>query len=526
MNQTFKRVHFFNGMLATEDDWNAGHEYHRELRKFHNKWMHGAGVIRHFRESLLVRATKPAGLRVMVQPGVAIDNEGREILLSDPQMLAFNPDEFAEGGKPFEGFLFVVLRYDERPDAFAVSATDARIQGHKRVEEKAVITLEKEEPRDDGIELARIRWGAADVNRITDAIDFSNPGMGQIDLRYVPFVGAPGGKLDIVASQHLMNDLDRRNKLLGELANRWQALEANLPRPGLLQARVALRQADIDRPALADLLRNILDLEEEMTTLIEQRPGSWERIPPSHEYKGYVKAIRETIQRLKRLENGPQPNMEAATYREEFARALVQFRGINNTLESMLKRMPEMLEEKAGPEPFPEISAEALAVWGKSEMPRRIAINGVSYVLIDQLDITNVASEEAHRFRIDAGPKDVVEGQTAGTYPGMVNCTDSGISYRRGSIQFVVGDLVPGKDVLLIRRIELRDLKVEEEVRVDDQIAGTWRFEGNDDQHIWRNVMMGVNGEFVSGARPRIRLQLSGESSPSNLYRIWVYQVY
>lgn len=523
MKDNFRRVHFFNGMLATEEDWNAGHEYHRSMRKFHNQEINGVGVIRHFRESLLVRATQPAGLRMMVQPGAVIDPDGREILLLEPKIIAFNPDEFAERGQPFSGFVFLVIRYDERPEAFAVSATDARVQGHKRISETAAVALQKEEPQGDGIELARIYW-SPDCSRISDAVDFHGPRPGEIDLRFVPYVGVAGGRLDPVARAHLLNSLTRRHKLLGQLAMQFEVSEAHLPRPTLVMARTLVKMSSIDRPAVADAMRNILDSEEDMIALLKARAGEWERVCVSNEFKKYLELIHKASQLSGTLENGPMPHMESMHYKAEIARAVDQFRQINDALDSLLQRLPEMLTQQAGPEPYPDITAEELAVWSKPEMPRRMALNGTAYVLVDQLDVTNVASEEAHRFRIDAGPKDVVEGSTPSTYPGGGHVTDSGISYRRGSIHFLVGDLVPGKDMLLIRRVEMRDLQVEEELRIDDQVAGNWRFEGDDEENAWRNVLMGVNGEFIAGPRPRLRLQLGSNSSPSNLYRLWVYQ--
>ena len=522
MKENFRRVHFFNGMLATEDDWNAAEAYQRESRRFQNRYVSGAGVIPHFREGLVVRATQPAGLRVTVQPGAALDPQGREVLVLEPQLRSINPEEFAERGTPFSGFLFVVARYDERPESFAVSAVDARIQGHKRVAETALITVQKEEPRDDGIELARIYW-APECSRVTDALDFSNPRPGEIDLRFVAKAGQSGGRFDPVVTQHLLNSFERRSRLLSQLMLEFGVMEANIPRPGLMTARTLLKGGNLDRPTTADLLRHILDLEEEMTVLIQKRSGEWERVWVSTEYKNYLDSIRKAHQQLRSLENGPLAHMESIHYRAEMSRALDQFRQVNDALEGLLRRLPEMLEQVKAADPYPEITAEQLAVWAL-EMPRRFALGGTPYVLVDQLDVTNVASEEAHRFRIDAGPKDVVEGTTPATYPGGGAVTDSGISFRRGSIQFTVGDLVPGRDVLLVRRVELRDLNVEEEVRVDDQVTGSWRFDGNDAQNTWRNVLLGINGEFVAGPRPRVRLQLSPNSSPSNLYRVWVYQ--
>jgi hypothetical protein len=158
------------------------------------------------------------------------------------------------------------------------------------------------------------------------------------------------------------------------------------------------------------------------------------------------------------------------------------------------------------------------------EPPTRFAIDGKPFVLQDHLEVTSPASEEGHMFRLEVGPNDVVQGTTPATYPDGTQVTDSGLSYRRGSVYFQVNNVNPGRDMLILRRVEYRELQVEEEVRVDDQPVGVWRIEGDDRENQWRNAMFHIDGEFLVGPRPRFRLRLMEGSSPSNMYRFWFYQ--
>lgn len=114
----FKRLHLFNGMLVTEEDWNAGIQYHAQKHSLHQSSLHGAGVVPHFLQGLTVRALQPNALKLVVNPGLALDPLGRELLVLEPSVLALHPEAFQTEGRPFTGHLYITLRYDEQPDDF------------------------------------------------------------------------------------------------------------------------------------------------------------------------------------------------------------------------------------------------------------------------------------------------------------------------------------------------------------------------------------------------------------------------
>jgi hypothetical protein len=523
VSENFKRLHLFNGMLATEEDWNAGVNYHYAKGQLHNRVMHGAGVVPHFREGLTVRALQPPGMKVVVNPGMAIDPLGNELFLWDPVLLSINPEEFGTSGKPFSGNLFVCVSFEERPDDFAVSETDSRITGHRRIEEGARVRVSAEGVRPEDVELARI-YIVPEVQQIADAVNVEAPRPGEIDLRFVPHVGQPGGRISSVSQQLLISALDRRHKLLGNWVLEYEVMDANLPRPTLLTAKALVKGGLLDRAGLVSLLLGVTNTEDEMCTLIKQKKGDWERVWVSKEFKAYKEAWQRAQKALATLEAGPTPAMDSAQFFREVDRALERFREVNVPLERLTEQLPNLLERGAASGPtYEEVSDSALKAMG-TEPPRRLAIDGKPFVLVDSLEVTSPASEEAHFFRLEVGPNDVVQGTTPATYPDGNRVTDSGLSYRRGSVYFQVNDVKPGRDMLILRRVEFRELNVEEEVRVDDQPIGVWRIEGDDRENQWRNVMFMVDGEFLVGPRPRFRLRLMEGSSPSNMYRYWFYQ--
>ncbi|HWN08076.1 MAG TPA: hypothetical protein VNO50_02150 [Pyrinomonadaceae bacterium] len=75
-----ERTSFHAGQLLTADDLNREQDYFRNKLKRHNRVLHGFGVVSGLRVSI-------AGGKVLVEPGFALDCEGNEIAISEPQMM-------------------------------------------------------------------------------------------------------------------------------------------------------------------------------------------------------------------------------------------------------------------------------------------------------------------------------------------------------------------------------------------------------------------------------------------------------
>ena len=79
----FERPHYFTGKLLTADDLALEQRYHIEKRRLLNRVLHGNGVV----SGLEVAPGEQEGT-VTVAPGVALDPRGRELVVSQPQLLA------------------------------------------------------------------------------------------------------------------------------------------------------------------------------------------------------------------------------------------------------------------------------------------------------------------------------------------------------------------------------------------------------------------------------------------------------
>ena len=137
-----ERVRYFAGQIMTEEDLTAEQAYHRAKHRSHNRYLHGSGVVC----GLQVEATKPTSSSVVVQPGVAIDCCGREILVVEP--LVVEPRGLLEKGRK-RGRIYLTLSYGET-EVGPISAPDGNDpqSDSSRIREMARIGATRTRPVD------------------------------------------------------------------------------------------------------------------------------------------------------------------------------------------------------------------------------------------------------------------------------------------------------------------------------------------------------------------------------------------
>jgi hypothetical protein len=140
-----KRLKYFTHQFLREQDFVAEQKYHLDMRRSHNRLVHGWGVV----EGLTVR--KKNEHEIVIEPGVAIDREGREIILESP--VTRDIANFERNSHTW-----VTIAYGEaweEGDRYASGG----IEGYTRVTEAPVIGEKRHEPTRDGqvVTLARVR---------------------------------------------------------------------------------------------------------------------------------------------------------------------------------------------------------------------------------------------------------------------------------------------------------------------------------------------------------------------------------
>jgi hypothetical protein len=89
-----RRPNYFTGQLLTAEDFEAEQSYFLAGRRSHNRVLHGWGVV-------CGLGVKPSGSGgVVVEPGLAIDSLGREIVVPDPREMLDPRQPIDDRGEP------------------------------------------------------------------------------------------------------------------------------------------------------------------------------------------------------------------------------------------------------------------------------------------------------------------------------------------------------------------------------------------------------------------------------------------
>ena len=161
-----KRVNPFRGLMIDEEAWADAHDYHRIQARLHLLSAHGWGIV----EGLEVVADPQMPNTLVIRPGVAVDSQGRALLLAQDRRL---PISAAPGSA-----LYVVLRLREELAAPQRFWND--LDEYTRVIERCEALVQGGPAVAPALELARLTVGAA----ARDAPDPLSPQPGEIDLRF------------------------------------------------------------------------------------------------------------------------------------------------------------------------------------------------------------------------------------------------------------------------------------------------------------------------------------------------------
>lgn len=167
-----RRVKAYDGMAVTADTWDFAHDSHRRLLEVHNRFAHGPGIV----YGLEVFAGDPPSSQVYVQPGFAVDELGRTIIL---------PEQRGYDLRAIEGLIYIVLTYEEsQPRSDGLQGEDAPRYVYSEYALQAMLSL----PPTPHVEVARFRRQAGAA--VQNARDADQPALNEIDLRWRREIGA------------------------------------------------------------------------------------------------------------------------------------------------------------------------------------------------------------------------------------------------------------------------------------------------------------------------------------------------
>jgi len=193
-----KRVNYFTSQFLKEKDFQDEQLYHRNMDYTHNRLLHSWGIA----DGLKV--TKTGDKEVIINPGVAIDNQGREIVVPDNP--PFKPIDLSQFGA--NAIVYLTIRYDDTARDETDHYQSSGVDNYIRIPERPKADSTKNPPANDGsvILLAQItldNQGNVDVSKI--------------DSSKVPRVGAklaPDIQNTINAAAIFINQYDLGKRIL------------------------------------------------------------------------------------------------------------------------------------------------------------------------------------------------------------------------------------------------------------------------------------------------------------------------
>ena len=503
--QGFKRINFFKGFLTTEKDWNDAERYHIDKRRLHNRMLHSPGIVHGYAGDLRVNARARGDLSVEVQPGYAIDGIGNDLMIFDATIRNINLEEFK-----LPQTIYIVLRYYEELTDFIAYKENLEYKGHRRVLESCKVELSQTEP-DTGreVELARI-YLEKGVNRIRDARDPANPAPNEIDMRYVQRGGLSGSMLPGFLRLKLETLLNQVRRAGIEYTRRGvvgghDVVQACNTALMLLYANL------VDLRNVFDMFRLIIDTEGELSLDVDVHHPTIAQKKEFSEYRRQVEILRGLLAENK---NNNEAFQNLLAYQAKCA-------------EIALSAVGDLKPVIVAPEEKKEEKVADIRDWeGVKVMPApkpQMDLEGITWVLVDEIEILNKESEDKHIFTIKEA-KDSYRSRQKLKYPDGTTVEDTGRAHVDGYSEFKLLNISPNKPVVVLRRMDYVYGDYELEMSINGKKVSVVSCVGTDRVHRWRNWPAMISPEYVKDGTLLVRQQSITAGRDINMFHIWVYQ--
>jgi hypothetical protein len=146
-----KRLNYFVGQFLDEKDFTDEQQYHIAMRRRLNKALRGPGILDGGFEITVTQATANTAAKITVGAGLAVDNQGRELVVLTPLEKEISQNELAVF---YNKTVMVYLGYHE--EATDNKTADENTSGNTRVTENPVIALTTDQLLPDSILLAKV----------------------------------------------------------------------------------------------------------------------------------------------------------------------------------------------------------------------------------------------------------------------------------------------------------------------------------------------------------------------------------
>lgn len=521
----YSRPNFFEGLIVKEDDLNDILRYTVDKHRIYNQHFHSPGVVAGVLGELRVTARERGDLSFEISGGYAIDGQGNDIFLWEPEIRVIDPTEWK-----LPQTIYVGIEFVDEPLDFIVNKANPQFKGHRRVMETARVQLTGSEPDvAKAVELARIRLTEATVV-VKDAVNPLDPGVGEIDLRFVHRSQGVGTRLPPYLRNQMAVLLAEKRRSFGTLARKFSIPAARDVKQVAAIAEMLVGSTAMGMREVFRTLTVIADLEKETADEMQSGPG---QMTGRDGFKEFQQNIAELMNLLREPVITVERLRVALDYQSRACAGVARL--LNEPGPAPSPTPTPAAAAPAAPIPTPEaVPAGARAMsWDQltklsfsGEPPSQIVIDGVPFTLVDQIAIMNRQSEEAHQFAI----RDV-SAQNQGTqtnefaYPDGTRVQARGRWHLGGHSEWVVKGVRPGKDLVIMKRIDMVNAGLVAEIHVNERkVAEPWEIKDVDRKARWRNWLFRVPAEFVTSDPLKIRHVTLSARVEANYYGLWFYQ--
>ena len=152
-----------------------------------------------------------------------------------------------------------------------------------------------------------------------------------------------------------------------------------------------------------------------------------------------------------------------------------------------------------------------------------LEIDGKVWRVVDEIVPLDKASETTHAFAIH-GAKDAYPHRATQKYPDSTVVTDAGYGQLEGTFAFTVHDLVPGRPIVILHRIEYIMGNYTLAVLAGGKPAGEVVCDGADRTYRWRNLPVPIAAEHVTGTSLSVELRSLTPGRDVHMFHVWVFQ--
>jgi hypothetical protein len=503
--QGFKRINFFKGFLTTEKDWNDAERYHIDKRRLHNRLLHSPGIIYGYSGDMKVNARARGDLSVEVQPGYAIDGQGNDLMIFDATIRNINLEEFR-----LPQTIYIVLRYYEELTDFIAYKENLEYKGHRRVLESCRVEISQTEPDiNREVELARI-YLEKGVQRVRDARDPADPKANEIDMRYTPRGGMSGSTLPPHLRLRMENLLNTVRK--GALEYTRRGVIAGHDVVQATNTALMLMYANqLDLKNVFDVFRLVVDSEGEMALDVDVHHPNIAQKKEFTEYRRQVEVLRGLLGENK---NNMDAYMNLLAYQAKCAEIMTSAVAGEKALIAVaeVKEVAKVADIK-----------DWEGVKGMPQPKPSMDLEGITWVLVDEIEILNKDSEDKHIFTIKEA-KDSYRSRQKLKYPDGTTVEDTGRAHVDGYSEFKLQNITPGRPVVVLRRMDYVYGDYELEMSVNGKKVSVVSCVGTDRVHRWRNWPAMIPADAVTEGTMFVRQQSITAGRDINMFHIWVYQ--